>query len=172
MQTDVATSTRQTSRKLPVPSSFAKFVAIGSVAYVINQTVLFLLYEVLPLLPAKETSVDLGLFREPDISLLIASAIGVELAITFKYFMLQAFAFPDRPRRGHPLVRFLRFNGSCFLSSAVIVVTINVLTPVLDVSPYAATTLGTLLGFAANWAFSHYLIWPHHEESATERVAG
>lgn len=172
MQTDIATRPRQPGRRLPVSSSFVKFLAIGAVAYVINQAVLFLLYDVLPLLPAKETSVDFGLFTEPDIRLLIASAISVELAIAFKYYALQRFAFPDRARRGHPITRFLRFNGSCFGSTLVIVGAINVLTPVFDMSPYVATTLGTILGFAANYAFSHYLIWPHHQERAAEAASG
>lgn len=172
MQTDIASSPRRRGRRLPVPSSFAKFLMIGAVAYVINLVSLFLLYDVLPLLPAKETRVDLWLFTEPDISLLIASAISVELAISFKYFALQEFAFPDRARRGHPITRFLRFNGSCLGSTLAIVTAINVLTPVFDISPYIATTFGTLLGFTANWAFSHYLIWPHRHESAAEAASG
>lgn len=172
MQTDIATRPRQPGRRLPVSSSFVKFLAVGAVAYVINQAVLFLLYDVLPLLPAKETTIDFGIFTEPDVSLLIASAISVELSIAFKYFALQEFAFPDRARHGHPITRFLRFNGSCFVSSLVIVAAINILTPLFDMSPYAATTLGTILGFAANWAFSHYLIWPHHPERAAEAAIG
>lgn len=170
MRTDTATTTRLRDRRLPISSSFVKFVIIGAMAYLVNQAGLFLLYDVLPLLPAKETKVDFGIFTEPDISLLVASAIAVELAIAFKYFALQAFAFPDRARRGHPVTRFLRFNGSCFGSTLVIVAAINVLTPVFDMSPYVATTLGTFLGFTANWAFSHYLIWPHHHER--EAAAG
>lgn len=172
MQIDTGSMTPRSGRRLPVPSSFVKFLIIGGMAYFINQVVLFLLYDVLPLLPAKETSVDFGIFTEPDISLLIASAISVELAIAFKYFALQEFAFPDRARHGHPITRFLRFNGSCFGSTLVIVVAINVLTPVFDMSPYVATTLGTILGFTSNWAFSHYLIWPHRHEMATEATTG
>ena len=172
MQTDIPTANRRFGRKLPISPAFVKFVAIGAFAYVINQAVLFLLYDLLPLLPAKETSVDFGVFTEPDISLLMASAISVELSIAFKYFALQEFAFPDRERRGHPITRFLRFNGSCFVSSVVIIAAINVLTPAFDMSPYAATTLGTVLGFAANWAFSHYVIWPHHPKRAAEAATG
>jgi putative flippase GtrA len=166
MQTEIATNRAQTGRLTPTQASLAKFVAIGAVAYVINQAVLFLLYDLLPVLPAKETSVDFGLFTEPDISLLIASAIAVQVSIAFKYFALQHYAFPDRQRKGHPIVRFLQFNGSSLASSAVIVLTINILTPALGISPYIATTLGTLLGFAVNWGFSHYIIWPHHNEVA------
>jgi putative flippase GtrA len=148
-------------------------MAVGAVAYVISLVTIFLLYEVLPILPDKETRVDFGLFTEPDISLLIASAIGVELAITFKFFALQKFAFPDRARRGHPIARFIRFNGSCLGSSLIVVTAVNVLTPVFDISPYIATTFGTALGFAVNWGFSHYLIWPHQdEESKVKPVDG
>jgi putative flippase GtrA len=172
MHTDIAPTTRQSGRKLPVHSSFVKFVIVGALAYVINQAGLFLLYDVLPLLPAKETSVDFGIFSEPDISLLIASAIAVELSIAFKYFALQGWAFPDRARRGNQLTRFLRFNASCFGSTLVIVGAINVLTPAFDMSPYVATTLGTVLGFGTNWAFSHYLIWPHHPDRAAEAASG
>ena len=74
-------------------------------------------------------------------------------------------------RHGYPITRFLRFNGSCFVSSLVIVAAINVLTPTFYLSPYAATTLGTVLGFSANWGFSHYLIWPRHPERAAAAAA-
>ena len=102
------------------------------------------------------------LFTEPDISLLIASIIAVELSIVFKFYALQSWAFPDRARKGHYIARFVKFNGSCLVAQVITVAAINIITPVFNVSPYISNTFGTLAAFMVNWGFSAYIIWPHH----------
>ena len=147
--------------RLHVPPEFLKFLVVGAIAFFINQAVLALLYDVLPILPAHDRDFNFGLFTHPDVRLLLASAVAVEGSIVFKFYSLENWTFRDRERRGWGAYRFLRFNASCILSPIITVTTVNVLTPVFGISPYISNTVGTLFGFAANWAFSAYIIWPH-----------
>lgn len=151
--------------RLPFSPEFVKFIIVGGIAFIINQAGLALFYDVLPVLPAKDTHTDFGLFTHPDIRLLIASIIGVEMAVVFKFFALERWTFRNRPRRGWAPYRFLKFNVSAVLSPAIVVITVNVMTPVFGISPYISTTIGTLAGFMANYLFSAYIIWPHHHEA-------
>ncbi len=146
--------------RLHVPPEFLKFLLVGGIAFVINQAALLLLYDVLPVLPARNSEFDFGLFTHPDIRLLLASALAVEVAIVFKFYALEHWTFRDRPRRGWGPVRFMQFNVTSILGPIIIVSTVNVLTPVFGISPYISLSIGTLAGFLANWAFSAYLIWP------------
>jgi putative flippase GtrA len=178
MQTDITSTTkrgllarlRQPGSLVPLSNSFVVFLIVGGMAYIINQVALFLLYDALPILPSHDTHVSFGLFTEPDISLLVASVVAVELSIVFKFYALQSWAFPDRARKGHYITRFVKFNGSCIVAQVITVATVNIVTPVFNVSPYISNTLGTLAAFMVNWAFSSYIIWPHHDrppETAT-----
>jgi putative flippase GtrA len=154
--------------RLGVSSPFIKFLFVGGVAYFVNQAALLLLYDVLPVLPAKDRDFDFGLFTHPDVRLLLASAFAVECAVIFKFFALEHWTFRDRPRRGWVAYRFLQFNGSAILSPIIVVVTVNVLTPVFGISPYISTMVGTIAGFMVNWLFSTYLIWPHERAGETD----
>jgi putative flippase GtrA len=147
-------------------SSFVRFLAVGGIAYVITQIALALFYDVLPLLPSKDDRTDLGLFRL-ETRLFLASAIAVEAAIIFKFFANERWAFAGRQRTSWIGFRLLAFNVSCLASSAATIATVNVLTPVFDLSPYIANTVGTLLGFMVNYAVSAHLIWPHHQRGAS-----
>jgi putative flippase GtrA len=151
--------------RLPLPPEFVRFLVVGGVAFVINQIALLLLYDVLPVLPDKNTSTDFGLFTHPDVRLLLASALAVETAIVFKFYALERWTFRDRPRRGWGPYRFLQFNASCVLSPLIVVATVNVMTPVFGISPYISTTVGTLASFMVNWVLSAYVIWPHLREA-------
>ncbi len=146
--------------RLPVSAAFLKFLLVGGIAYVISQAALLLFYDVLPVLPARDSDFDFGLFTHPDIRLLLASALAVEVAIVFKFYALENWTFRDRPRRGWGPIRFLRFNATSIAGTIMAVATVNVLTPVFGISPYISLSIGVLVGFLANWAFSAYLIWP------------
>jgi len=146
--------------RLPISPEFLRFLVGGGIAFVINQVALLLLYDVLPILPARDSDFDFGLFTHPDIRLLLASALAVEVAIVFKFYALENWTFRDRARRGWGPIRFLRFNATSIAGTIIAVATVNVLTPVFDISPYISLSVGVLVGFLANWAFSAYLIWP------------
>ena len=146
--------------RLPVSAEFLKFILVGGFVFLINQAALLFFYDIAPVLPVRDQDFDFVLFTHPDVRLLLASALAVEVAIIVKFFALEHWAFRDRPRRGWGPVRFLQFNATSILSPIIIVATVNVLTPVFGISPYISLTIGTLLGFFANWLFSAYLIWP------------
>jgi putative flippase GtrA len=147
-------------QRLPVSMAFLKFVFVGAIAFLINQAFLFLFYDVLPALPAKDTELDLLFVTHPDVRLLVASVVSVELAIIFKFFAHEHWTFPDRRPAGWAPVRLLNFNLSCILATVITIATVNVLTPVFGISPYITNTVGVLTGFMANWVTSAYLIWP------------
>ncbi len=147
--------------RLPVSQALARFLVVGVFAYVVNQAVLFLLYDVLPVIPGKHSDVDFGLVTHPDARLLIASIIAVEAAIMFKFWAHEGWTFRHRPQAGSVPSRFVGFNASCLMGAIAIVLVVNIVTPVLDLSPYISNSIGAVAGVVANWVFSAYLIWPH-----------
>ncbi|MCH7810443.1 MAG: GtrA family protein [Chloroflexi bacterium] len=153
--------------RLHISPEFLKFLLVGGVTFVINLAAFELLYDVLPVLPAHKTDFDFVLITHPDIRLLLASALAVEVAIVFKFFALENWTFRDRPRRGWGPVRFLRLNATSIVGQIITVATVNVLTPVFGISPYISLSIGVMLGFLANWLFSAYLIWPSARSEAS-----
>jgi putative flippase GtrA len=154
------------SRRLHLPLTLIKFLFVGALAYFVNQGALFLLYDVAPIFPAKDTGVDLLLFTYPDARLLITSFIAVQFAIAFKFGIHENWTFRDRRREGSLAGRFVQFNLSSFLSPVITLGTVNTLTPVFDMSPYVSNTIGAVLGFAVNWLLSTHIIWPGHRHES------
>jgi len=160
------------SRRLHMRVTLLKFLFVGALAYFVNQGALFLLYDIAPFFPDKDTRIGLILFTYPDVRLIITSFVAVQCAIVFKFAIHEHWTFRDR-RRDSPLVaRFVQFNLSSFLSPLINLAAVNILTPVLDISPYVANTLGTLLGFAVNWLLSTLVIWPGHPHESEAEVQG
>jgi len=150
------------AHRLHLPTTLIKFAMVGGIAFVIYQVFLFLLYDS-PLfwfLPEKDTDADLVFFNHPDIRLLISSIVAVELAILFQFNSHERWTFRRRPRGGWIVPRFIKFNISSIVSPIIIVITTNVLTLTLDVSPYLSGVVGVLIGFAWNWAMNSLVIWP------------
>lgn len=171
MQTDLAgTQKRGLIARLlasdAASSSFVRFLVVGAIAYVITQLVLALFYDVLPVLPDKDSRLDLGLFKL-ETRLFLASAIAVESAIIFKFFANEHWAFAGRKSQMWIGARVIAFNISCLASAGVTIAAVNILTPVFDLSPYIANTIGTLLGFMVNYVMSAYFIWSHPKQSET-----
>jgi putative flippase GtrA len=174
MQPDTTTSesTGDLSRldllieRLPVSPALVRFLIVGTLAYFVTQIALLLLYDVLPVIPGKHDDIDFGLFTHPDARLLVASILAVECAIAFKFIAHENWTFRERPEVGSLAHRFIRFEVSCLASTIVIVAVINVLSTAVDLSPYVSSTIAAVAGVAANWVFSHYLIWPHKTPAA------
>ena len=84
---DITSAKAAISRRLPLPATLVKFLIVGGIAYLINQSALFLLYDspVFSFLPAKDTGANLWLFTHPDVRLLISSILAVEVAIVFQF---------------------------------------------------------------------------------------
>ena len=147
--------------RLHISTTFAKFLIVGGIGYLVNQFTLLLVYDspLLGFLPAKHTHFDLVLFTHPDIRLLIASVCAVEAAVVSNFYWHEGWTFRHRQRGAPALARFLRFNLTSIGSPLVAVATVNVLTPVFGISPYIANTIGIALGTSWNWAWNNHVIW-------------
>ena len=139
-------------------------------AFIVTELMLYLAYDspLLWFLPEKDTEFGVGGVEHPDIRLLIASALAVEIAIVFKFLAYENWTFRDRQRPASLPVRFLQLNAASLLGAAVTVAVVNVLTPVLGLSPYVSTPAGVLVAFMLNWVASSHVIWPEHERHARE----
>ncbi|MBI1886735.1 MAG: GtrA family protein [Chloroflexi bacterium] len=153
-------------QRFPMPAMFAKFLIVGGIAYLINQLALFLLYDspVFWFLPAKDTE----FLGDPDVRLLISSILAVEVSIIFQFNSHERWTFRGRSRKGPGIVRFLKFNLTSAVSPIIVVVTVNTLTPIFDISPYVSNTIGILIGFIWNWGFNTLLIWPRQQVTPAE----
>lgn len=162
----ISRSASSALQRLSISPTFAKFVIVGAIGYLVNQFSLFLLYDspLSGLLPAKGTSISLLLATHPDVRLLIASAVALEVAIMSNFFWHERWTFKDRAKNRPPLLRFLSFNSTSFGSPLIAFATINVLTPVFGLSPYISNTIGIGLGAAWNWTMNSLVIWPRARE--------
>jgi putative flippase GtrA len=153
-------------RLFGLPFAFASFLIVGASAFLVTELSLFVLYGddgngLLSFLPGKTDLLGV----EPDVHLLIASTIAVEIAIAWKFVLYEKWTFADRPRRGNILWRFLQLNVASALATVVTIATINILTPLLGISPYLSTPIGVLVAFMINWLFSNHFIWREHKQA-------
>jgi putative flippase GtrA len=157
---------RRMAERFHLPKTFAKFIIVGGLGYVIYQGMFYALYDspVFWFFPDKDTEAGLLLLTHPDIRLLIASVLGVETAIVFQFNAHERWTFRHRPRDGWIGARFVKFNLSSIVSPVIIVVTTNVLTPVFGLSAYVSNTIGVGLGFTWNWTLNTLVIWPHERQ--------
>src|SRR3990172_5247034 len=148
--------------RLHVSTTFAKFLIVGGIGYLVNQLALLLVYDspLFGFLPAKHSDFDLLLFTHPDIRLLIASVCAVEAAVVSNFYWHEGWTFRHRQRGAPALARFLRLDLTSIGSPLIAVTTVNVLTPVFDMSPYIANTIGIALGTTWNWVWNTLVIWP------------
>ena len=171
--TGIAEWIRRLAYRLHLPTTMIKFLIVGGIGFVINQIFLFLLYDttILAFLPEKGSNADLGLLTNGDTRLLISSIIAVEIAIIAQFNFHDRWTFRHRNRHGNALKRFFKFNLSSAVSPIIIVLTVNLLTPMLrdghddesaigTLAPYIAATVGVLLGFIWNWTLTSFVIWP------------
>jgi putative flippase GtrA len=154
-------------RLFGLPFTFASFLVVGASAFVVNEVALFLAYDsgILWFMPDKDAEWNIAGLK-PEARLFIASVIAVEVAIAWKFFLYEHWTFADRPRRGNIVWRFLQLNATSFVATVVTVATVNILTPLLGISPYVSTPIGVLAAFTLNWVFSNHFIWREHPTEA------
>lgn len=148
--------------RLHISPTLVKFLIVGGIGYLVNQTVLFLLYDS-PLsfvLPERGTDLDLGFVTITDFKLLIASSIAVEVAIISNFYWHTKWTFRERlPHRSLP-VRFLTFHLTTIGSPIISLAVVNVGTQVFGITPYISNTIGICLGAFWNWTWNTLVIWP------------
>ncbi|MEO8458441.1 MAG: GtrA family protein [Chloroflexota bacterium] len=162
------------AERFHVSPTMVKFVLVGGIGFLINEAILFLLYDagVGFFLPGKH-HLDLGLFSVSDARLLFASICAVEFAIVCQFNMHERWTFRHRNREGNILWRFGKYNVISAVSPIITVVFVNVLTPELrdaagdgsilaKTAPYIANGLGVAVGFTWNYLFNSRVIWRRH----------
>jgi len=162
-------STRQHAMaKLRGSTTFIKFAIVGSFGYLVNQFFLFLFYDspAFAFLPEKDTSAAIVFFTHPDVRLLIATIVAVEVSILSNFFWHNVWTFSDREQRLPMALRFVAFNITSIGSPIISVATVNVLTPKFGVNPYLANTVGIALGMVWNWLWNAQVIWRKGKEPA------
>ena len=153
--------------RLAGSSTFIKFSIVGTIGYVVNQFFLYLFYDspAFPFLPEKDTSARILFFTHPDVRLLIATVIAVELAILSNFLWHNLWTFSDRSNRLPMLLRLITFNITSIGSPIISVTTVNILTPNFGISAYIANSIGVALGMSWNWLWNTRLIWRKGKEA-------
>lgn len=136
-------------------STLGRFLVVGGVSYLVNQALLFLLYEGVF---GEQDFVNLGPLRHLDGGLLAASAVAMELSILVRFLLNDSWTFRGRGSCSFP-TRLLQSNLSSLGSPVIAVVAVNLLTPLLGISYLVANSIGIALGLAWNWAWSSRVIW-------------
>lgn len=168
-ESGLVTGARALAHRLHIPTTFAKFLVVGGIGFVINQVMLFLLYDtsIFFFLPEQGTEWDIGPYTA-NARLLVSSIIAVETAIFFQFNAHERWTFRWRPRKEFWLRRFVKFQASSIISPIIIVAATNILTTNFEMSPYVSNAIGVLLGVSWNWLANSLLIWrrgPQLEES-------
>ena len=162
----LATWRDHVAARLAGSSTFIKFSIVGTIGYLVNQFFLYLLYDspAFPFLPEKDTSARIVFFTHPDVRLLIATVVAVEVSILSNFLWHNLWTFSDRGRRLPILLRFVTFNITSIGSPIISVTTVNVLTPHYGINAYIANSIGVALGMTWNWVWNTQLIWRKGKE--------
>ena len=139
---------------------FVRFLVVGAIGYLVNQLVLFTLYDSgLPTgLPNHGDRWHFWSLTIRDPRLLISSVIAIELSIASNFLWHQLWTFSGRSG-GRLAGRFVRFNLTSLGSPAISLFMVNTLTPFFGVNYLVANSLGILLGTAWNWTWASMVIW-------------
>ena len=155
----------RTIYRLPVSSTFMKFLLVGGIGFLINEFTLFLLFDspLAAFLPSRGTTHTLGPLGAIHTRLLISSVLAVETSIVFQFNAHERWTFRLRDLKGSTALRFLKFNATAAGGAIIAVCTVYFLTPVFHDRPYVPNAIGTLLGFTWNWSWNTLVIWPQRQ---------
>ncbi len=137
-----------------------RFLLVGGIGYLVNQLVLYLIYDG-PFtlgLPAKGDDWTTPLFYIRDLRLLVASVAAVEAAILSNFLWHNFWTFSGASGQ-RIYYRFLKFNITSLGSPAISLLMTNTLTPYLGVHYLIANSIGILLGTTWNWLWASKVIW-------------
>lgn len=163
-QNDAARDTTAGRWQAAKQSTLGRFLAVGGVSFVVNQALLYVLYEQLL---GRHIIAETGLLRHVDGGLLLASAIALEVSILVRFALNDSWTFRGRGSRSY-LRRLAQSNLSSFGGPVIALVAVNVLTPALGISYLAANAIGIVLGLAWNWSWSSRVVWRQRPELAAE----
>ena len=132
-----------------------RFLAVGAISYLVNQSVLLVLYDFV--LAGSSTTTAAGLLRFDPV-LAVASVIALETSVVVRFALNDRWTFRDRSTLSLTR-RFYWFQVSSLGSPVIALLTVNVLTPQFGISYLMSNSIGILLGLSLNWYCSNCLVW-------------
>lgn len=156
------------SERLAAHRTVIKFLIVGSVGYLVYQSVLFAVYDwpLFPFLPDKDASVSILLFDHGDGRFLIATLVAMEFGIVAGFTGHHSWTFRERGPRKPLLLRFGQFHANQLISAlGILTVTVNVLTVEVGLYHFMAVPIGVALAGAWNWTWDTQVIWRRAKRS-------
>ena len=149
-------------------STLGRFLLVGGVSYVVNQALLFALYDrAFASLPGGE-----GRLADAfDLPLILASTIALEVSILVRFALNDRWTFRDRCTKSLA-ARFYQSNFTSFGGPLISLAAVNILTPHFGISYLVSNSLGLLLGLAWNWFWSTRLVWATARTPSRGAVSG
>ncbi|MBI2594334.1 glycosyltransferase [Candidatus Curtissbacteria bacterium] len=161
--------------RLARSKTFVKFLAVGSLSYLLNATALGLLNRgeiyfikvltkpLLNFLPTLEYAPKF-LFFTID-RLFVASVISIELSILFNFFFHENWTFKHRSHQGRISFRFLKFNLTSIISPFIQLVSILVFARVFRLHEQIGLAVGVVVGLFFNYFVNLLWIWKAHPDA-------
>ncbi len=149
--------------RLASRTAIIRFALVGGTAYLIYQTVLFLMYDS-PLfwfLPAKDTSATILFFEHGDVRFLITTLVATSLALVGVFTGHNLWTFRDRRSVRKPLwIRFGQFIAVASIAAfGIVTSTVNVLTVQFNMYHFVALPIGVALGAVWDWLWYSRFVW-------------
>jgi len=148
--------------------TLVKFTLAGLLGYALYTGTLFTLYDSpFPFMPAKHTSIELGLFAHDDFRLLVGTVVAAQVSITGGFFARDLWVFTEWPVVRKPgWLRFLQYHAKSQVSTlGIIAGTTNLLTLATGVPHYISTPVGIVIGFVWNWVWESGVIWRRRSQA-------
>ena len=147
--------------RLAAHTTIVKFLIVGGTAFVLYQSVLFLVYDspLFPFLPDKDVSARIIFFDHGDVRLLIATLVATEVGIVAGFTGHNRWTFR---MRGHkPLLRrFGQYHANQLIGTlAILTGIVNLLTVQFGFYHFVAAPIGMVAMGAWNWTLDSQFIW-------------
>ena len=158
-------------QQLTTHIALVRFAVVGGSGYLLYQAVLFLMYDspVVWFLPEKDTSAAIIFFEHGDVRLLIVSLVASPLAVLTVFTGHNLWTFRDRAPVHKPLwMRFGQFLATVSIGSAIVLVTVNVLTARFDMYHFVALPIGVAVAGTWDWLWYSRLIWRRAKKQTLE----
>ena len=150
---------------------FVRFALVGGSGYLLYQSVLFLMYDspVFWFLPDKDTSAVIIFFEHADVRFLVTTLVASAVTLVAIFTGHNLWTFRDRAPVHKPLwMRIGQFVATVSVGSAIVLVTVNVLTLQFDMHHFIALPIGVALAGIWDWLWYSQLVWRRAKKQSLE----